>query len=144
MSTVRTSVAHVYCLRLSGAPAPGACVGRNVLLVIDTLIAAMVLPMIVEDVHARGEISRGLESEDPATATVVTQAYLVCCMLCFFTSVGHIGCIGTLYCTTAYLTDYINLLWFFTAFHKTIAALNVSLAALLAPWDPSHPCTPDL
>merc|ERR1711924_85924 len=97
----------------------------NVLLVIDTLIAAMALPLIIEDVHARGDVSRGLEMEDPALAGTFTQIYLFCTMLVFFSSCTHIGCVGILYVTTAYLTDYLDLLWFFVTFARTISVLNV-------------------
>jgi hypothetical protein len=100
----------------------------NVLLVIDTLVVSMTLPMLVEDIHDRGlssgEASRGLTGTHN---TVVTFIYLLSIGLVYYFTWLHMAVTSMLYIVSAYMTNFKDIIWFFQSFTSTISFLNTSL-----------------
>ena len=96
----------------------------HVVILIDTLITTMVLPLMVfEEVVPA-------ESLDPGTADALMFSYYALVSFCFYITTFHIACCTTLYIGSSYIIDFDDILWFYMNFHNWIALFNVLLVPI--------------
>jgi len=89
----------------------------------------MLLPLLVEDVHARGSVSRGLESRNLEASEILTWVYQALAALAFYSTWTHISLLAALYVMTSYIIEFQDILWFFVNFNDLINILNMWIIA---------------
>ena len=95
----------------------------NMALVMDTLILSMLLPLLlVEELEAP---DGDLLNPDVAATMIWASNSLV--GLAFYITCLHIALCSLFYLVTSYLTDTLDILWFFATFYRWITIINVAL-----------------
>lgn len=98
----------------------------NMALVMDTLIMSMLLPLLMFEQLA----PPGPELLDDTTAEAMIWVSNALVAFAFFITCLHIALCSMLYLFTSYLTDTLDILWFFATFYRWITLINVALVPI--------------